>query len=74
MAKKDDLMTRDEVAAHLGIAPEAVRSTLRRYGITEQRGYPREAVEKLERPGKGWRAGQGRRTDLADHTEENPDV
>jgi hypothetical protein len=51
-------MSRDEVAALLGIKPNSVRDTLRRYGITEQRGYPREAVENLKRPG------QGARTDL----------
>jgi DNA-binding CsgD family transcriptional regulator len=55
-------MTRDEIAALWGIDPEAVRSTLRRYGITEVRGYPREAVEAVERPG------QGRRTDLIRRT------
>lgn len=51
----DALMTRDEVAVALGIAPESVRSTLRRYGITEQRGYPRDLVENLRRPGRGAR-------------------
>lgn len=53
------LMSRDEVAALWDIDPEAVRSTLRRYGIAEERGYRREAVEAVERPGRG------RRTDLA---------
>lgn len=48
-------MTRDEVAVLLGIKPNSVRDTLRRYGITERRGYPREAVESLERPGRGRR-------------------
>lgn len=57
-----DLMPRDEVAALLGIDPEAVRSTLRRYGITEQRGYPRQQVMALQRPG------QGARTDLVTDT------
>ena len=55
MTKPSPLMSRDEVAALLGIKPNSVRDTLRRYGITEQRGYPREAVENLRRPGKGWR-------------------
>jgi hypothetical protein len=54
-----NLMSRDEVAALLGIKPNSVRDTLRRYGITEQRGYSREAVENLKRPGRG------ARTDLA---------
>ena len=48
-------MSREEVAALLGIKPNSVRDTLRRYGITEQRGYPREAVESLQRPGRGAR-------------------
>jgi hypothetical protein len=51
-------MSREEVAALLGISPEAVRSTLRRAGIREQRGYPRDQVVALKRPGRG------RRTDL----------
>lgn len=49
------LMSRDEAAEHLGISPDAVRSTLRRYGITEQRGYDRAAVENLQRVGRGHR-------------------
>ena len=49
-------MTRDEVAALLKIDPNSVRNTLRRYGITEQRGYPRDAVESLQRVGRGFRA------------------
>lgn len=56
----DQLMPRDEVAALFGIAPSAVRSTLRRYGITEQRGYPRERVEAAAAA----RPGRGARTDL----------
>jgi len=48
-------MSREEVAELLGISPESVRKTLSRYGITEQRGYPREAVENLKRPGRGHR-------------------
>lgn len=51
-------MSRDEVAELLGIKPNSVRDTLRRYGITEQRGYPRAAVERLQR------LNQGRRTDI----------
>lgn len=51
----DPLMSRDEVAKLLGISPESVRKTLGRLGITEQRGYPREAVENLKRPGRGHR-------------------
>lgn len=41
------LMTVSEAAALLGIAPQSVRKTLRRAGITEVRGYPRAAVERL---------------------------
>jgi hypothetical protein len=55
-----NLMSRDEVAEALGIDPESVRSTLRRYGVTELRGYPRVAVNHVER------VGQGARTDLLD--------
>ena len=43
------LMSRDEVAALLNIGPESVRSTLRRFGIPEERGYPRALVEALDR-------------------------
>lgn len=50
-----ELMTRDEVAVHLGVSPESVRSALRPYDIAEQRGYPRGAVEGLKRPGRGAR-------------------
>ncbi len=53
-------MSRAEVAELLRIAPESVRSALRRYGITEVRGYPRAAVEAL--PAR--RTGRGARTDL----------
>ena len=49
------LMSREEVAKLLGISPESVRSTLRRYGIHEVRGYPRDQVESLRRPGRGAR-------------------
>lgn len=59
-------MTREEVAELLGISPESVRKTLSRHGITEQRGYPREAVENLQRPPRGYR------TDL--HGPYNPDT
>lgn len=48
-------MSRDEVAALLGIAPDSVRNTLARYGIAEQRGYPRHKVENLRRVGRGYR-------------------
>lgn len=48
-------MSRDEVAALLGIKPNSVRDTLRRHGITERRGYDRVAVENLQRPGRGYR-------------------
>lgn len=58
MWKGEHLMTRAEVAAHLGIAPESVRSSLRPYGISAQDGYPRALVESLQRHGRG------RRTDL----------
>ena len=54
----DPLMSRDEVAALWGIDRESVRSALRREGIHEVRGYPREQVMSVKRPGKGWRAGQ----------------
>ena len=49
----DPLMSRDEVAALFRIDPNSVRDTLRRYGITEQRGYPRAEVEAIRRPGRG---------------------
>lgn len=52
-------MNRNEVAEHLGIAPEAVRSTMRRYGINEQRGYPRDQVLNLERKQPSRRKGPG---------------
>ena len=51
-------MTRDEVAQLLDIKPEYVRVLMRRYGIQEKRGYPRDLVESLKLKG------QGRRTDL----------
>jgi len=44
-----DLMTHDEVAARLGIAPDSVRSTCRRAGIAVAHGYPRALVEALDR-------------------------
>jgi len=46
---RPDLMTHNEVAASLGIAPDSVRSTLRRAGIALEHGYPRAQVEALER-------------------------
>lgn len=55
------LMSRDEVAAYLSaqaghpISPDSVRKILGRYGVTEIRGYPRAAVEAIERPGRGSR-------------------
>lgn len=56
-------MGRDEIAALLGIKPNSVRDTLRRYGITEQRGYDRAAVEAIAqpgaRPGRGGRINRG---------------
>jgi hypothetical protein len=55
---EEPVMTRDEVAKYLGISPESVRSTLRRYGISARRGYLRSEIQSLERHGKG------RRTDL----------
>lgn len=54
----DPLMSREEVAELLDISPEAVRSTLRRYGIHHVSGWPRAEVEALQRHGRG------RRTDL----------
>lgn len=55
------LMSRDEVAALLGIAPESVRKTLGRYGIAELRGYPRDRVQGLRRLGRGHRGDLERR-------------
>lgn len=54
----DELMTRDQVAAHLGISPESVRSWARRWGVRS--GYSRLDVEAA----LALRTGQGRRTDL----------
>lgn len=59
-----ELMSTEEVAERLGVAPQSVRSTLRRFGVSEVRGWPREQVENLQRPGRG------RRTDLAGDVEE----
>lgn len=58
----DDLMTREEAAEVLGVAPDSVRHVLRRYGITEARGYPRDRVLALRRKGRG------HRTDLEEKT------
>lgn len=55
-----ELMSREEVADLLGIDPESVRSTLRRYGVREERGYPRDEVLRAAQ----MRPRQGRRTDL----------
>lgn len=41
------LLPREEVARLLGIAPESVRSTLRRAGIAEKRGYPEGSIREL---------------------------
>ena len=51
----DPLMSREEVAQFLGIRPESVRGTLRRHGISEQRGYLRSEVEAIRRIGRGFR-------------------
>lgn len=48
-----DLMSREQVAAHLGIDPESVRSLMRRYGINEVRGYPADQVRNLQRKPRG---------------------
>jgi hypothetical protein len=61
-------MSRDEVADHLDIPVDQVRKAMSRAGIPHLSGWPRDEVEKLERPGKGWRAGQGRRTETTDCT------
>lgn len=53
---EEPLMNRDEVAELLGISPESVRSTMRRYGISEQRGYPRDQVTRLQPKGRGYRS------------------
>lgn len=58
------LMSRDEVAALLGVKPDSVRVILGRYGVREVRGYPRDAVMNLRRPGRGYRS------DLHKHREE----
>jgi hypothetical protein len=47
------LMSRDEVAAHVGISPQSVRTVMRRYGITEVRGYPADLVRNLQRKPRG---------------------
>lgn len=68
-----DLMSREEVAALLNINAESVRSTLRRQGITEQRGYPRDEVlsrfKFLEEPpvGTSIRMASGRTFTRHDH-------
>lgn len=49
----DRLLTREEVAVLLGIQPESVRSTLRRYGIHEHRGYHPDDIRNLKRVGRG---------------------
>ena len=49
MSNTPDVLTHREVAELLGIDPEAVRSTMRRAGIPEIRGYPTDQVLALER-------------------------
>lgn len=72
----DELMSRDEVAAHLGISPESVRSWARRQKpqVPVHFGYSRADVEAAI----ARRTGQGRRTDLGKTMEEptatNPDT
>lgn len=50
-----DLMPIAEAAAHLGKTQSAARKLLYRYGIREQRGYPRQQVLGLEPIGRGTR-------------------
>lgn len=57
-AVTDEVMSRDQVAAHLGISPESVRSWARRWGV--RYGYSRADVEAAV----ARRTGQGARTDL----------
>lgn len=68
----DEVMSRDQVAAHLGISPESVRSWARRWGVRS--GYSRADVEAAV----ARRTGQGARTDLGKTMEEptptNPDT
>lgn len=72
MTADDPLLTTQQVADLLGIQPSYVRKLLGRYGVTEERGYRESLVKAI--PYVGWRAGQGRRTDLYPPTEqENPD-
>lgn len=52
----ETLISREEAAAHLCLSPESVRGTLRRHGITEQRGYPRHEVLMLPRGGRAARS------------------
>lgn len=49
-------MSRDQVAEHLGIKPESVRTTMHRAGIPEERGYRREKVMAMRRRGRGFRS------------------
>lgn len=55
-----ELMNREEVAEMLGIAPDAVRSTMRRHGIERIEGWPREAVEALHGRREARRTAQAR--------------
>lgn len=49
-----DVIPHTEVAELLGIKPSSVRERMRRNGIPEVRGYPRELVKGLRRlpPGR----------------------
>jgi hypothetical protein len=51
------MMSISDIASHLGIQYESVRSLMRRHKIKLWRGYLRSQVEAIERT-------QGRRTDL----------
>lgn len=48
-AAADPIVSHEEAAAILRIAPSAVRSTLRRNGIPEIRGYRARDVEALQK-------------------------
>jgi uncharacterized protein YjcR len=54
---QDPVMSIDEIAEHLGIKPESVRSLMRRHKVPHKNGYLRADVLQVERK-------QGRRTDL----------
>lgn len=63
MSSDDHLMSREEIAAHLGIPIDQVRKAMSRAGIPHLTGWPRHQVQNLERPGRG------ARTDLRFTTE-----